>query len=134
MASSDEVKAPNSRSFSSVFPSESVDPLSQPEGRVLGGKFRVIRELGVGGMGAVYEVVHEITHHRRALKILKPKSGNPNPASATRLLREASAAGRIGNMHIVDTFDAGTLDSGETYVLMELLEGKTLFEYVRSKG
>src|SRR3954453_22786686 len=96
-----------------------------PVGTVLGGKFNVLRELGVGGMGAVYEVQHVLTHHRRALKVLRVEGERAAEASV-RLLREASAAGRIGNPHIVETFDAGTLDNGDTYVVMVLLEGETL--------
>jgi serine/threonine-protein kinase len=94
-------------------------------GTILGGKFRVIRQIGFGGMGAVYEVEHTITRHRRALKLLHPEMANI-PAIVTRFLREASAAGHIGNPHVVETFDAGQLDTGEPYIVMELLEGKTL--------
>ena len=111
-------------------PDESAVP-SAKGGRVIGGKFRVLSEVGHGGMGAVYEVRHEITQHRRALKLLKKTD---NEEHVVRLLREASAAGRIGNPHIVETYDAGRLETGEAYVLMELLEGDTLFDYIRKKG
>ncbi len=76
-------------------------------------------------MGAVYEVEHEITKHRRALKLLHPQYADV-PSVITRFLREASAAGRIGSQHIVETFDAGQLDSGEPYIVMEMLDGEPL--------
>jgi hypothetical protein len=94
-------------------------------GAVVAGKLRVVRLLGTGGMGAVYEVEHEITRHHRALKVLHPGIAK-SPQLVARFLREASAAGRIGNPHIAETFDAGHLESGEPYLLMELLEGETL--------
>ena len=104
-------------------------PLSQAP--LLAGKFRLVKELGRGGMGAVYEVVHEITRHHRALKIVRRAD---NEEHLQRLLREASAAGRVGNPHVVDTYDAGTLEDGQGYILMELLEGATLFDHLRAKG
>jgi serine/threonine-protein kinase len=94
-------------------------------GSVVAGKLRVVRLLGEGGMGAVYEVEHELTKHRRALKVLHPRVAG-SPTIVARFLREASAAARIGNPHIAETFDAGRLESGEPYLLMELLEGETL--------
>lgn len=94
-------------------------------GTVLAGKFRVVSRLGEGGMGAVYEIEHELTKHRRALKLLH-KSMAELPSVVERFLREASAAGRVGNPHIVETFDAGVLDTGEPYLVMELLRGQPL--------
>jgi serine/threonine protein kinase len=101
------------------------EPKPLPEGTVVAGKLRVVRLLGMGGMGAVYEVEHQLTKHRRALKLLHPEMLE-HPVVVARFLREASAAGRIGNSHVVETFDAGTLESGEPYLVMELLQGKTL--------
>jgi eukaryotic-like serine/threonine-protein kinase len=95
------------------------------EGTVVAGKLRVMRLLGAGGMGAVYEVEHEFTKHRRALKLLH-KEMLEHPHVVARFLREASAAGHIGNPHIVETFDAGRLETGEPYIVMELLHGETL--------
>ena len=76
-------------------------------------------------MGSVYEIEHELTKHRRALKLLH-KSMAAMPSVVERFLREASAAGRVGNPHIVETFDAGVLDSGEPYLVMEILRGEPL--------
>jgi serine/threonine-protein kinase len=102
-------------------------------GTVVAGKLRVVRLLGEGGMGAVYEVEHELTKHRRALKVLHPRIAGSPPIVA-RFLREASAAARIGNPHIAETFDAGRLESGEPYLLMELLSGETLDGRVKRLG
>ena len=76
-------------------------------------------------MGSVYEIEHELTKHRRALKLLH-KSMAALPSVVERFLREASAAGRVGNPHIVETFDAGVLDTGEPYLVMEILRGEPL--------
>ena len=102
-------------------------------GQVLAGKLRIVRLLGAGGMGAVFEVEHELTRHRRALKLLHPQMAGI-PSVVERFLREASAAGRIGNRHIVETFDAGRLDTGEPYIVMELLTGRTLADVLEQRG
>ncbi len=102
-------------------------------GHIIAGKLRIVRRLGAGGMGSVYEVEHEITRHRRALKLLHAQMVQV-PSIVERFLREASAAGRIGNPHIVETFDAGRLDSGEPYIVMELLHGRTLAELLDTSG
>lgn len=111
----------------------SEDEADLPPGTLVAGKLRVVRALGVGGMGAVYEVEHELTRHRRALKLLHPQFAS-NSQAVARFLREASAAGRIGNDHIVETFDAGVLDSGEPYLVMELLQGRSLADLLEEEG
>ena len=105
---------------------------SHAPGTLLGGKFRIGRLLGEGGMGAVYEVTHEVTHHQRALKLLHAEVQR-FPGIVARFLREASAAGRVGNAHIIETFDGGTLDSGEPYLVMELLRGEPLRNLIDRK-
>ncbi|HMJ50534.1 MAG TPA: protein kinase [Polyangiaceae bacterium] len=101
-------------------------------GTLVGGKLRIVRLLGTGGMGAVYEVEHELTKHRRALKLLHARY-KIYPELIQRFLREASAAGRIGNPHIAETFDAGELETGDPYLVMELLKGETLADLLRRK-
>lgn len=93
----------------------------------------MLRRLGAGGVGAVYEIEHQVTRHRRALKILHPRF-RAMPEVVERFLREGSAAGRIGNPHIVETFDAGELDNGAPWLLMELLAGEPLSEVLRRAG
>jgi eukaryotic-like serine/threonine-protein kinase len=103
-------------------------------GIIIAGKLRVVRMLGAGGMGAVYEVEHQITKHRRALKLMHRGMALLVPDAVTRFLREASAAGRIGNPHIVETFDAGELPSGEPYIVMEMLQGRSLADLIVQGG
>jgi serine/threonine-protein kinase len=109
------------------------EPTAIEPGSILAGKLRVVRLIGEGGMGAVYEVEHELTKHRRALKMLHHEM-TQIPGVVARFLREASAAGRIGSPHIVETFDAGQLESGEPYIVMEMLSGKPLDNFIESKG
>lgn len=94
-------------------------------GQTLLGKLRVERVIGRGGMGCVYEVVHKLTNHRRALKVLHGEFQR-DPEIVARFVREAGVAGTLDSPHIVETFDAGQLDNGAPYVLMELLQGEPL--------
>lgn len=109
-----------------------VSTAPQP-GDLLADKFRIVRTLGSGGMGSVFEVEHVLTKHRRALKLLHRGLMLTSANAVPRFLREASAAGRIGNPHIVETFDAGQLPDGAPYIVMELLQGKTLSDLLESE-
>lgn len=80
-------------------------------------------------MGEVYAVRHELTQHERALKLLHSE-WREHDEVVRRFLREASAAGRIDHPHICETYDAGYLSTGEPYVLMELLEGRSLEDWL----
>jgi hypothetical protein len=96
-----------------------------PPGTLVADKFRIERLLGAGAMGSVYRIDHELTHNKRALKLLHPTISY-SPEHVRRFLSEASAAGRAGNPHLVETFDAGILPTGEPYLVMELLDGEPL--------
>jgi serine/threonine-protein kinase len=102
-------------------------------GQTLGKKFLVRRVIGAGGMGVVYEVEHVITKKLGALKLLH-RSLASQPRAVERFVREASAAARIENPHIVETYDAGELPSGEPYMFMELLHGSALRDVLVARG
>jgi len=102
-------------------------------GRTLGAKFLVRHEIGHGGMGSVYEVEHVLTKRVGALKLLHPRRAAQSDVVA-RFVREASAASHIGNAHIVATYDAGELPSGEPYLFMELLEGSPISALIDARG
>ena len=90
------------------------------------GHYRVLAPIGAGGMGNVYEVVHERLHRRHALKVLQGWVLERDRASVERFLQEAQAAARIRSPHIVEIFDFGHLADGRPYFVMELLEGESL--------
>ncbi|HEV8549174.1 MAG TPA: protein kinase [Polyangiaceae bacterium] len=102
-------------------------------GTTLGDRFELRRLIGRGGMGVVYEARHLVTQRVGALKLLHAHYA-AMPGVVERFLREASAAGRIDDAHIVQTFDAGRLGSGEPYIFMELLQGAPVSALIDARG
>ena len=104
------------------------------KGETIGGKYRCLRVLGTGGMGAVYEAEHTGTGRRVAVKVINAEMAAKSEMVA-RFQREARAAGAIETSHIVQVLDMGTdVDSGVIYMVMELLRGedlKALFDRLR---
>jgi serine/threonine-protein kinase len=102
-------------------------------GQVLAGKYRVDRVLGAGGMGVVIAATHIRLGEQMALKMLLPELAR-QPEITERFLREARAALRIKSEHVVRVMDVDVLDSGAPYMVMELLDGVDLRQYVRERG
>jgi serine/threonine protein kinase len=98
-------------------------------GSLIGGRYRIRRLSGEGGMGRVYEAEHIEIGKRVALKILHP-AYSQTPDLVERLRREARAASRIGHPHVVDVTDSGTTEDGSFFFVMEYLEGRELGEIV----
>src|SRR6185295_8899441 len=97
------------------------------------GNYRVTELSGEGGMGVVYLAEHPAIGRRAAVKILR--SGLTDNAEMTkRFFNEARAANAIRHPGIVEVFDCGTLQSGVSYIVMELLEGENLSERLRRVG
>jgi serine/threonine-protein kinase len=87
------------------------------------GRYFIVRCIGTGGMGAVYEVVHAETRGRAALKVLLPRLVHRDDMRK-RFLQEAQVTAQIRSDHIVRVFDAGVDDAtGMPFIVMELLEG-----------
>ena len=99
-------------------------------GYVLADKYRVLRQIGRGGMGVVYEAEHVQLGKRVAIKLMLEKYRDDSEA-IVRFQREAYAASRIGNPHIIDVVDLGTAPDGRAFVVMELLNGVPLTELIR---
>jgi len=85
-------------------------------------RYRLVRWLGEGGMGVVYEAEHEDIERRIALKILRHEASE-DPEQAARFREEARAASKIGSPNIVQIFDFGELPDGRLMFFMELLAG-----------
>ena len=88
------------------------------------GRFEIVREIGRGGFGTVYEAADAELGRRVALKALRPRRTGPQIGSEW-LIREAEAIARLDHPCIVTLFDVGTSDAGP-YLVMELLHGETL--------
>ncbi|MEZ4406125.1 MAG: serine/threonine-protein kinase [Polyangiales bacterium] len=95
-----------------------------PPGETIDDRYRVVRRLGEGGMGVVYEAEHQILRRRVAIKLLHPRYASI-PEAVRRFVREARAAAAVGHPAIVDVLDFGSY-KGNAYLVMELLKGETL--------
>jgi eukaryotic-like serine/threonine-protein kinase len=104
----------------------------QPEnkiavGTLLAGKYRVTRELGRGGMAAVYEAEHVDLGKHMAIKVLAAELAN-STVVIERFIREARAAASVKSPYIVEVYDSGRLEDGRPFIAMELLEGESLYD------
>ncbi len=108
-----------------------IETILRPK-QVVGGKYRVERLMAQGGMAAVWAGVNERTGKRVALKVIL-RSFAANREATDLLRREALAASRVNHPNVVSIFDV--IDhEGMTCIVMELLEGETLAEYLARKG
>ncbi len=96
-------------------------------GTLLVGKYRVTRELGRGGMAAVYEAEHINIGKRVAVKVLAAELAN-SAIVIERFVREARAAASVKSPYIVEVYDSGRLEDGRPFIAMELLEGESLYD------
>jgi hypothetical protein len=112
-------------------------PEAEPErdpriGQVLSNKYRLLRRIGQGSMGVVYEAEHLRLRRACAVKLLQPALGE-SADPLRRFRREAVRAGRVLHEHVVSVTDYDVAD-GTPYLVMELLRGETLRELARRTG
>ncbi|RUO92662.1 serine/threonine protein kinase [Corallococcus sp. AB018] len=96
------------------------------------GEFIIQERIGAGGMGVVYRAEHPIIGKQAAIKVLRAELMSPEQAQ--RLLVEARSVNAIRHPGILDIFNFGSLPDGRPYVVMELLQGQSLAEVLRSRG
>src|SRR6266536_1254875 len=113
-----------------TFADVQVDPLI---GRVFDGKYRLDERLGGGGMGTVYRATHLLIDRPVALKVLSQRFVGDETAQQ-RFRREARAAGRMQHPNAVTVTDFGATSDGYLYIVMELLEGRTLRDLLAREG
>src|SRR3954470_4480547 len=103
------------------------------EGQVVGGKYRVGRLVGSGGMGTVWLRVHEQLRILLPIKFIRPQFAER--ANARRRFEiEARAAASVESRHAVKVYDYGVTDKGLPYIVMEYLEGESLSEALIRSG
>ncbi|WP_394822015.1 serine/threonine-protein kinase [Pendulispora albinea] len=98
-----------------------------PAGTLLVGKYRVTREIGRGGMAAVYEAEQTTLNKKVAVKVLAAEL-SASSIVIERFFREARAAASVRSPYIVDVYDSGRLEDGRPFICMELLEGESLYD------
>ena len=92
-------------------------------GTIFDGRYRVVRALGAGGMGAVHEVERQSDGRRFALKVL---AAGGSPSMAARFAREAEIAAKLRHPHLVTIVDFGVSSSSTMFLVMELVEGHSI--------
>jgi serine/threonine protein kinase len=122
---SEEVRrqvAERSRELSETLGKLSRAPVAMEADRMIDGRYRVLRRLGAGGMGAVYEVERASDRRRLALKTLR---GRASPETLARLAREAQIAAQLDHPNLVPVLDVGIAD-GVLFFVMPLIAGGSL--------
>jgi len=107
--------------------------MSLEVGQLLDNKYRIVKMIGEGGMGAVFEGENVRINRRVAIKVLHAAFAS-NSDVMQRFEREAQAAGRIGNDHILEVLDLGILPDGDRYIIMEFLDGEPLSSRIKGRS
>jgi serine/threonine protein kinase len=117
--------------MSTTLDTDSMEESGPGAGDVFADKYELVRRLGGGGMGVVFEARHKLIGRRFAIKVLYPDLARSKKAQA-RFRREAEAAGRIESEHVVAVVDFG-VERGLPFLVMELLHGADLREMLQQE-
>ena len=101
-------------------------------GKILAGRYEIIEKIGEGGMAYVYKARDNFLNRYVAIKVLKNEFSK-DEVFVKRFRTEAQSAASLIHPNIVSVFDVGE-DKGISYIVMELLESKTLKDYIQVKG
>lgn len=102
------------------------------EGLLLGGRYEIIDKIGSGGMANVYKAIDRVLNRYVAVKVLK-KEFREDENFVKKFRSEAQAAAGLTHANIVNVYDVAE-ERGLYYIVMELVEGITLKEYIQKKG
>jgi serine/threonine protein kinase len=123
------------RSCSGELAIGAAEPLPEiPERPTTLGRFKLIRRIGSGAMGVVYEGLDAELDRRVALKVLRPEVEAQGSLQArSRMMREAQALARLRHPNVTMVYEVGTSEAGALFIAMELVEGRTLGRWLRSR-
>ena len=107
--------------------------MAPSSGQIVGGKLRLLRTLGRGNMGSVWLADHVVIGAKVAIKFLDPKGRETDETLMERFKSEASLAAKLRCPHIVQVLDHGVHDDSP-YIVMELLEGLNLGDWLERRG
>jgi len=115
-----------------VVRSDPTAPGGITEGQILRDRYRILERIGAGGMGEVWKAEHVVIGRPLAIKVLGTQASQPQRAEA--LMREARAIAALRHPNIVGITDFGFTAGGAPYLVMELLQGRTLKQVIASEG
>ncbi|HEX7604748.1 MAG TPA: serine/threonine-protein kinase, partial [Polyangiaceae bacterium] len=102
-------------------------------GDLIHSRYRLVRMLGSGASGSVWEAKNELIDRDVALKVMRPEVAN-EPVALQRFFNEAKASGRVRSPCIVEILDIGQAEDGSPFLVFELLQGEGLDEWLRREG
>jgi WD40 repeat protein/predicted Ser/Thr protein kinase len=126
------LKSPLVRSTDRTFPTGPLAGAWPPLHPVRVGRYRIVRRIAEGGMGAVYEAEQDSPRRVVALKVVLP--GLASPALRKRFAHEAQILGRLHHPGIAQVYEAGLADDGQPFFAMEFIRGLALDEYARLRS
>ncbi len=122
-----QIEQRSRRLLEMLLPKDSLPPSSTAlvDGSLLGESYRIVRCLGRGGMGVVYEVERTTDGCRLAAKVL---GSNPDRTARERFAREAQILARLNHPNLIAIFDIDVTSQGLLYIVMELVAGGSLWQ------
>ena len=106
--------------------------MSQHANMMVNEHVRLVRQLGQGGMGTLWVAYDDRLDREVAVKFITPEVLEKSPGLAERFKREAQAAARIRSPYVVQIHAHGTADDGSPYMVMELLDGESVGDYLNA--
>ena len=107
------------------------EKMPKPDDVVFG--YRIVRVIGKGGMGAVFEGIDDKTGQRAAIKVLHAQLIH-DPENLARFLNEAKAISALNHPGIVRLLGSGELDGGGWFIAMDYVDGETLSARLKQRG
>ncbi len=102
-------------------------------GTILNDRYRVLSEVGRGGMSIVYKGLHEMMDRTVAIKMLQTQHVT-DQLSIKRFQQEAQAASHLQHPHVITVYDCGVVATGQPYIVMDFLEGQSLSDVVKAEN